>query len=124
MKKRQIKVGAISYAKLLRALMDGTRTLRELAEETGLHYLTVAQYCAAMHREGVIHICMWEKDSYNRDASKVYRLGQATDAKRYRKTATERQRQTRAKRKHAEMMANLAGATHGHTSTTQSAATV
>lgn len=104
--------------------MDGTRSLNDLAEDTGLHYLTVAQYCAALHREGVIHICMWEKDSRGRDAIKVYRLGEGRDAKRAKKSGAERQQQTRIKRKHRELMAAMAGRTHEHPSTEDCTATV
>ena len=120
-KRTCIKVGAMSYAKLIRSLMDGTRTLQELAEETGLHYLTVAQYCAALHREGAIHICMWEKDSLNRDAIKVYQLGIGKDARRQRMTSAERQQRTRDKRKHRDMIHATSRRSYEHTGSAASA---
>lgn len=98
MKRRIIKMGAISYAKML-ALIDGTRTCKEVAEETGLHYLTVCQYTRELHREGVIHITTWEKDSRGRDAIRIYKLGAGKDAKRH--TMTQRERAARYRTKKA-----------------------
>lgn len=98
MKRRIIKMGAISYAKMIRLLMDGTMTCAEIAEETGLHLLTVYQYTRELHREGVIHIALWEKDSRGRDAIKVYRFGEGKDAKRYAMTQRERAARYREKK--------------------------
>lgn len=108
-----IKVGALSYAKLIKALMDRPCTIAELAEETGLHYLTVCHYTVALHNEGAIHIALWEKDSRGRDAIKAYRLGEGRDARRVKMTQVERQRRTRAKRKAMEML-HMIGGGHEH----------
>lgn len=98
MKRRVIKMSAISYAKMM-SLIDGTRTCLEIAEETGLHVLTVYQYTRELHREGVIHIALWEKDTRGRDAIKVYKLGEGKDAKRH--TMTQRERAARYREKKA-----------------------
>ena len=42
--KKIIKINAISQAHLIKEMLDGTLTCKELAEETGLHYVTVLQY--------------------------------------------------------------------------------
>lgn len=112
---KQVKVGALSYAKLIKAMMDRPCSINELVDETGLHYLTVAQYCVALHNEGAIHISMWEKDSRGRDAIKVYRLGEGRDAKRQRMSGAERQARARAKRSALAMIQRVGG-THEHDS--------
>lgn len=71
-----IKIGASTYARLLKAMIPGDLTCKELAEETGLHQLTVYQYCRAMHQHGVAHIARYEPDSRGRHTIKVYRLGE------------------------------------------------
>jgi len=99
-----IKVNAMSQAQLVKLLLDGTHTCYELAEATGLNYITVLHYCRELHKAGAAHIHMWEKDSRGRDLLKVYKLGQGKDAKRRSMTAAERQRKYREKKKHAEMV--------------------
>ena len=102
--KRQIKINAITQAHLIRLLLDGTYTCPELAEETGLHYVTVLQYTRELHRAGAAHIASWEKDKRGCDVLKVYKLGVGRDAKRSRKTHAERQTAYRAKKKQMKIM--------------------
>lgn len=97
MKRRVIKVNAISFAKLVAATADGTMTKAELAEHTGLHYLTVCQYTRELHRAGAVHVWMWEKDSRGRDMMPLYKLGAGKDMPRARMTQAERQARYRAK---------------------------
>jgi hypothetical protein len=54
--KRQIKVNAMAYAHMVKLMLDGTYTCKELADETGLHYVTVLQYAREMHKVGAAHI--------------------------------------------------------------------
>ncbi len=99
-----VKVNAMSFAKMMRCLLDGPSTIRDVMHETGLHYVTVREYLAALHREEVIHICAWDRDSRNVPTIKVYALGEKTDAARPRQTAGERQARYRnRKRLHAAM---------------------
>lgn len=91
-------MGAISYAKMLALLMEGTRTCAEVAEEVGLHYLTVCQYTRELHREGVLHVATWEKDTRGRDAMKIYKLGEGKDAKRQKMTQAQRAARYRSKK--------------------------
>lgn len=102
--KRQIKINAILQAQLIKLLLDGTYTCQELAEETGLHYVTVLQYTRELHRVGAAHISGWEKDQRGRDLSKIYKLGLGRDAKRHKKTAAERQLAYRTKKKQMKIM--------------------
>ncbi len=99
-----IKVNAMSQAQLVKLLLDGTHTCYELAEASGLHYITVLHYCRELHKAGAAHIAMWEKDSRGRDLLKVYKLGQGKDAKRRKMSSAERQQKYRDKKKHAQMV--------------------
>lgn len=102
--KRQIKINAILQAQLIKLLMEGTYTCQELADETGLHYVTVLQYTRELHRVGAAHIAAWEKDPRGRDLAKIYKLGEGNDKKRQRKTQAERQIAYRAKKRQIKVL--------------------
>lgn len=110
-KRRVVKINAISQAKLIALMLEGIYTCRELAEETGLHYVTVLQYTRELHRAGAAHIARWDKDERGRDNLKIYQVGQGKDARRQRLTAAQRQARHRAKKKLYAMSDpfNLAG---------------
>jgi hypothetical protein len=104
-----IKVNALSYALLIKALRQGDMTLAELAEETGLHYLTVALYTRALHKVGEVHISGWAPDLLGRLSSKLYKLGPGRDAKRQPLTQGERQQRRRDKRRAVALIQRTAG---------------
>jgi predicted ArsR family transcriptional regulator len=107
--KRVIKVNAITQAQLIKLLLEGTYTCVELAEMTGLHYVTVLQYTRELHRAGAAHICAWEKDVRGRDILKIYKLGAGRDAKRQRMTEAQKQARYRAKIQAARLLHAMAG---------------
>lgn len=102
--KRMIKINAITQAHLIKLLLEGTYTCQELADETGLHYVTVLHYTRELHRAKAAHISGWEKDHRGRDLSKIYKLGEGKDKPRQKLTAVERQRAYRAKKKQMKFM--------------------
>ena len=106
--KKIIKINAISQAQLIKAMLDGAYSCAELAEITGLHYVTVLQYTRELHAAGAAHICMWEKDIHGRDAIKVYKIGEGKDAKRQKLSAAQRQARSRSKRNNIEMNQRMA----------------
>lgn len=93
------KINAFTYARLIKLMLEGTYNSQELAEETGLHYVTVLQYSRELYRAKAAHICAWEKDIRGRDVIKIYKLGPGKDAKREKMTRAERQQRSRAKKK-------------------------
>ena len=109
MKRRCIKVNAISFAKLVAAMLDGTMTKRELAEVTGLHYLTVCQYTRELHLQGAAHIVMWEKDARGRDAMPVFQIGAGKDKPRHKETPASRAKKYREKKGAIEMIQRMVG---------------
>ena len=102
--RRIIKINAITQAHLIKLLLDGDRTCQELAEETGLHYVTVLQYTRELHRAGAAHIHHYEKDARGRDMLKVYKIGKGKDAKRGRMTSAEKQTRVRSKQRMATLL--------------------
>lgn len=97
-RRKMVKVNALSYGKLVALMLDGVHSCLELAELTGLHYVTVLQYTRELHSAGAAYIDHWEKDSFGRDAIKVYRIGRGKDAKRTRIAAAKRTAAYRAKK--------------------------
>lgn len=96
----QAKTNAIAFAKLIGALHDGPCTILEMVEVTGLHRVTIEGQLRALRREGLVHICGWEKDRRGRYQVKVFLLGRKRDVpapppkKASVRTAEYRQRKT------------------------------
>ena len=105
----QCKVNAMSQAQLIKLLIDGDRTCTELAEESGLHYVTVLEYCRELHKAGAAHITRWDKDVRGRDILKIYKLGKGKDAKRQKLTSAQRQERVRIKRRAHEQVLVVQG---------------
>lgn len=107
--RRMVKVGALTYAQLVKHMIEGTYTCYELAELTGLHYVTVLQYARELHRAKAAHISSWGLDAHGRDALKVYKIGPGRDAPRTRMSRNEIARRYRAKIKARETLHRMAG---------------
>ena len=105
-----VKINAMSYAKLVAALIQCPATVQELADETGLHHLTVSIHVRALYKEGVVRIGGWDHDSMGRQQIKVWAWGKGEDApKRAPQTNAQINRRTRARRKQREMVRLMAG---------------
>lgn len=89
----------MSQAQLIKLMMQGTHSVKEMADLTGLHYVTVLNYTKELHKAGVTHISTWRKDTAGRDALKIYKMGSGEDAKKTSMTAGERQRKYRERLK-------------------------
>jgi len=98
-RRSQVKMGAVLYARMVEMMLHGTFSCREIAEETGLHYVTVLQYARELYRAGACHIAHWEKDKRGRDITKIYKIGKAKDAPRQRMTKAERTARYRDKKR-------------------------
>ena len=98
-KQRVIKMGAISYAKMIRLMLEGEYSCEELADLTGLHYVTVLQYTRELHLAGAAHISEWRKDRLDRDNVRIYKIGHSFDMPRFRLSHKERQRRYKARKK-------------------------
>ena len=94
-KRKQVKIGALTYARLIKAMIPGDLTCQELADETGLHLLTVYQYTRELHAAGAAHIARYDTDCRGRSIIKVFKLGEGRDAKRQPMSKAERQQRVR-----------------------------
>lgn len=110
--RRIVKINAFTQAKLIEAMLDGVYNCQELAEITGLHYVTVLHYTRELHRAKAAHISGWDKDSLGRDVVKIYRIGRGKDAKREKLTGAQRQARTREKKKAQEVAKIMMGMVH------------
>jgi hypothetical protein len=105
--RRGHKVNALTFAIMCKLLIDGTRTCQELAEDTGLHILTIYDWTRELHRQGVIHICMWEGEG--RSSMKVFKLGQDKDAPRPVKTREQISADYKARQAAKQLNQRMAG---------------
>lgn len=80
-------------------MLDGVFNCQELADLTGLHYVTVLDYTRELHRTGAAHITEWQQDNRGADKVKVYKIGRGEDAVRLKMSARERTARYRAKKK-------------------------
>jgi hypothetical protein len=92
-------MGAVLYAQMCAIMLAGDLTCQEIADETGLHLVTVYQYTREMHRFGAAHIVRYEADARGRHIIKIYKLGKGRDATRTKLTQAERQKRMRDKRR-------------------------
>lgn len=104
------KINALTQARLIRLLLDGELDCRELAEETGLHYVTVLHYTRELHKAKAAHICDWHPDDRGYATLKVYKLGVGKDKKRPSIPAKKRAEAYRERKKLKQIALVTAGA--------------
>ena len=111
--KRAKKMNAFTYAMLIRLMMDGTRTCRELAEETGLHILTVYDYTYHLHKSGAAFIVTW--DGEGRHQTRIYMIGRGKDAPRPSKSRKQIADDYRSRKAAKDLLHKMAGSLQGET---------
>ena len=107
---KQVKMNAILTIRVIKLLYYNEMTAHDVAEETGLHLVTVSRYIREMHKQKMAHIVGWEKDVKGRDATAVWKFGRGMDKPRARATAAERQRTYKQRLAQKEMIQRMAGA--------------
>lgn len=100
----------MTFSLMCKLLQEGTRTCAELAEETGLHKLTVYDWVAALHKQKVIHICMWEGEG--RKATRVFMLGSGRDAAKPTKPRAKVRAEYHARKAAQKLNQRMAGDIH------------
>jgi hypothetical protein len=88
----------ISYAKVLKALLEGPCTTHDLVEVSGIHLVTTQSLMRTFHRHKIVHIVAWEADRLGRDTTAVFKLGEGRNKARHKFTAAERQARCQAKK--------------------------
>lgn len=109
MKPRKIKINAVLQARLIKLLLEAPHSAKELALETGLHYLTCLDYLRALHKEKAAYIAAYAPDTQGRHSIKQFALGSKPDAKRIRLTQAQRQARVREKKRAIQTLMVLAG---------------
>lgn len=109
--RRGHKVNAMSFSIMCKLMMDGTRSCYELAEDTGLHILTIYDWTREMHRQGIIHICMWEGEG--RSSTRIFKFGPGKDAPRPIKERSRIHAEYRARQRAALLLQRMAGTMEG-----------
>lgn len=99
--RKPVRLGALSMAKLTRALLEGPCSIQELQSVSGLSVNTIHSYMRALRKEKVVHISAWEKDATGRDSFRVYKLGLGKDVPRSRKSKAQIARECRKRKQEA-----------------------
>lgn len=99
--RKPVRLGALSMAKLTRALLEGPCSIQELQEVSGLSVNTIHTYMRALRKEKAAHISAWEKDATGRDSFRVYKLGPGKDAPRSRKSKAQIAKECRKRKQEA-----------------------
>lgn len=107
--KKISRVNSLSFAQLVKFLNEGLYSCKELADLTGLHYVTVLEYTRAMYRAKAVYICEWEADSRGRSLIKIYKIGNGKDAKRTKISGADRSIAYRAKQNQLDIIRRLHG---------------
>jgi hypothetical protein len=100
---KPVRLGAMSMAKVTRALLDGPCSVRELQTISGLSNTTLHEYMRALRKEQVVHICAWEKDATGRESLRVFKLGAGKDVPRGKKTKAQVARECRKRKQDAKL---------------------
>ena len=90
-KRRPTTINYLSVAALMRALLDGPATVKDLMHESGLSACTCRRYVNALRKARVIHVKLWDVDSYGKRSLASYAIGDKTDAPRNPKSSAERE---------------------------------
>jgi hypothetical protein len=75
--RKQLRINAVSIAKLMAALMEEPAglTYEEMQDVCGLSYTVVKDYMIAMHRERAIYIAAWVEDGRGGRTRKQFAIG-------------------------------------------------
>lgn len=105
---KPVRLGAMSMAKVTRALLEGPCSVRELQTVSGLSNTTLHEYMRALRKEQVVHICAWEKDATGRESLRVFKLGAGKDVPRGKKTKAQVARECRKRKQDAKLFSLFA----------------
>lgn len=91
------------WARVLKVMLDGTFSLKEIAAKTSIDYETLRPLINELRKNGVVYIESWRRDTKNRQSIAVYQLGIGVDAKkRPARTGVERTRAYKQRQRAAD----------------------
>ena len=88
----------MTYAKVMKVIIDDPMPAKELAGEVGISPITAYRILRALKTQKVVHICGWEKDRLGRHQIPVYKFGEGRNKTRPKMTGAERTQAYRARR--------------------------
>lgn len=92
------KVNQEAYARLFKILIHEDATAHDLAEETGLHLVTIQTLMRCFKKHKLVHVSAWEPDLKGRDCTPVYTWGEGKDKARRRKSRAKIAKDYRARK--------------------------
>lgn len=104
MRVRHTTQHAVAFAIVVRELLTGACTAKELAEETGMRHETVLGWIRAMKRQRAIYVSSWVEDANGRRGTAAYSLGDKPDAARRPLAASDIKRRYRLRAKQRAAM--------------------
>lgn len=109
-----VRTNALAIAHLMRLLLEGSYSGRELAENSGLHYRTVMRYLAALRKVKAVYISEYGEDAVGRYCIAQYKLGLNQSNKRRPSAVSpaERAKAHRRRKKAIETIQLMAGPIH------------
>lgn len=100
--KKPVRLGALSMAKVIGALLERPCNVPDLMHLSGLSTNTVHEYMRALRKEGVVHIGAWKRDATGRESLRVFKLGSGKDVARARKSKAQIARECRQRKQLAK----------------------
>lgn len=98
----------LSYAIAFGMIASGEDfTREEIAEATGWHGVTAADFLRVLRKRKLIYVCGWLPDSIDRDAIAVFRLGNKPDKPRKRLTPAQRAKRMRDRQRKLRQQQNI-----------------
>lgn len=102
-----MKINAFSQAKLIALLISGHLNCKELAEATGLHYVTILEYTRELYKANAVYIKEWQQDERGRFSIKVYRIGRSKDTAKPKMTSAEKKAAQRERQSQFKLGSHL-----------------
>lgn len=109
-------INALTFALMMRMLMDDEVTRSDIVESIGLHHMTVSQYIEQLRRKRVVRISAYYRDKRGQGWVPHYTMNseQLPDAKRPPKqTSADKSRAYRDKQRTLKQIAMMAGKLQG-----------
>ena len=102
--KRPSAISAFSYAKMIKAIIEGPATVEEICEESGYSKPTVRAYLKALKKERLIYVAEWQEGPNGRVNTPSYGWGDKRDVVRPVRSKNERMRRTRRRNRDAALL--------------------
>lgn len=109
-RKNAVRINAMSFAAMVKAISEECYTFADLSELSGLGLQTTRLYVKALHKAKAIRVVDWTEDKRGVRSIRVWGLGDEPDAKKPQPLPQkEHSRKYRAKLKHIKLVQQMTG---------------